>query len=364
MNVEILTISDIHFGYSENAKSLLSQLEGVFMQKVIDLRPNMIAVVGDLIDKKLTLNSSVSHDLQAFATKLILICNKFKIHLRFIQGTYSHDLDQLKNFEALTNNYFKIIYSAKSEEILIDDKNILRCLYIPEEYPKNKNDFYEPFFRNKYDVVFMHGTIKSLSFMNQQILSEKHIHSAPIFDEAELTSISDGPVLCGHIHTPQNYKNKIYYNGSFTRFHFNETEDKGFLHTTMNLDTKEYKVNFIVNTMALKYKTIDISLLKNSFDNTENMLQYIDELQRTNDFVKIKNVDSDELITQLMKKKYDDSSVKIEKAKVDLEKERDNTFDFILEKTLRIEEEVQKFIEITEGKNIELDRIIKILNGD
>src|SRR5699024_6265551 len=74
------------------------------------------------------------------------------------------------------------------------------------------------------------------------------------------------PIVGGHIHTGDTYKNKIFYTGSFSRFNFGEPEKKGFVNYTYDTVTKEYEVKHIENTLAPEYVTVKLQDLDGSLE--------------------------------------------------------------------------------------------------
>lgn len=355
-NFITISVSDIHFG-AKDSTILLHELDETFIKtvdKMIPMGLDLVVINGDLIHKKLNFNSKTTRELISFMERLANTCTRNNVFLRIVQGTYSHDIDQLRNFEFLNDNHLvKIIYKVESEEIKDH-----RMLFIPEEYMKNQKEFYKEFFdagqKDPYDMIFLHGTFKFVAFSSQQSLSEKHISTAPIFDEKQFIDMCHGPILAGHIHVPQNYKNRIYYGGSYTRTSYGEEQPKGFLLSLYNKDENKFMVKFIENKLAPTYNTFDLSNIKE-----ENLLDHISELRYKYDNVRIKNVPKTNLLKQIDTKNMNlDVMVKKDKTEIEV----DSKWEFITNGDMLLNNELQEYIKIKIGKIIPLDVINGILN--
>ena len=97
-----------------------------------------------------------------------------------IQGTKSHDLNQLqifKHYEDDEDLDFRIIETVQDEEILG-----LKVLYVPEEYPENSDEYYSAYKQNKYNIMFAHTTFDFVAQPGQIEISKKDTHTAPGYD--------------------------------------------------------------------------------------------------------------------------------------------------------------------------------------
>lgn len=356
-NFITIEVSDIHFG-AKDSTVLLNELDEYFIttvDRMIPLGLDLVVINGDLIDKKLNFNSKTTRELISFMERLANTCRTDNIYLRIIQGTYFHDINQLKNFEFLTDDHLiKIMYNVEVD--VIKDHKIL---FIPEEYMKDQKEFYKEYmeegYSDPYDFIFLHGTFKFSAFTSQQSMSEKHISTAPIFDEKVFMEICKGPVLAGHIHVGQNYKNKIYYAGSFSRTSHGEEQPKGFLLSMYNKDSGRFSVKFIENKAAPTYNTFDMGDIED-----DKLLDRISELRSKYDNVRIKNVAKTDLLKQLDTKNMNlDVMVKKDKEEIEVNEE----WKFITNGEMLLDHELQEFIRIKNGKTISIEVINEILNG-
>jgi DNA repair exonuclease SbcCD nuclease subunit len=265
--MKTLVISDIHFGGPPSDR-LYFELQEVFL-KYLETNAHevdLVVVNGDLFHSKLNLNELPAKLLLRFVDQLTVLCAERDVKLRFLRGTKSHDYNQMENFRHLeTVNHFdfRIINKVEAEEIIPG----VQILWVPEEYMQNQQEFYAPFVEGitddtKYDMIFFHGTFDFASFPGQIQESERDITGAPVFSFKEWSEYAFGPIIGGHIHAKQDYKNKVYYCGSFTRWCYGETDSKGFLEVNYNIETLESEVFFIENELAPVFTTIDLNTIK------------------------------------------------------------------------------------------------------
>lgn len=294
----VVAFGDVHF--KEEADFLKYQLDEIFIKYILENKDNifLIECTGDYFDKRLKSDSRGYILAIQFFYELYQICMENKIYLRIIRGTYNHDNNQQLAFKMLENKYFKQINTVTEEDV-----EGLKLLHIPEDYVLNFKEYYKQEIFDKednyYDMIFFHGLIKSQSFSNSTIESERPYKSQPILNENDLIRICKGVCLGGHIHCRNNYKEKIYYTGSFTRMGFGEEEDKGFISCSYCKEVlpkaikrndnefsdyiateyipPRYKVSYINNTLAPKYTSIDLEKESVNINNVENFILTLEE---------------------------------------------------------------------------------------
>lgn len=255
-NIGILWLGDIHMGIA-HTPHLYEELMAIVPKTIEEKGQNIKAViiVGDYFEKELV--GSHKYYATKFFAELARICNEKGLALRMVKGTPSHDHNQLNGFFANTNTLlpdlnFKIINTVETENLFGLD-----ILYIPEEQLKDQDEYYAPFKVNKYDVIAGHGTWDFAPKAAFQLgNNDPDKLASPVFLTKEWDHvIPKGFTVFGHIHSGNWYKNKYFYTSSFSRWKFGEEERKGFLYSETNLETKEYKVEFIENTLAPTYIT-------------------------------------------------------------------------------------------------------------
>ena len=156
MIIKGVSINDIHFGIRDS-KRVYEELQ-IVKDFLNNNEVDMLTLNGDYFDCKLSVGDPATFYAVAFFDELIKIVREKKIIFRVLQGTKSHDLNQLqifKHYEEDLSLDFRIIETAESEE-LFDGQ--FKVLYIPEEYPENCDEYYSEYKKEKYNILFMHGT--------------------------------------------------------------------------------------------------------------------------------------------------------------------------------------------------------------
>ena len=249
--ITIAEIADIHFGASSSMTiKLYENLIKNFINKLKECVPDIIAVCGDLFDQKLALTTDESTYASLFIHKLKETFPNTLIIL--VQGTKSHDLNQLDSFKGLISDKFRI-YTTVTE----DYYKGFRFLVIPEEYYPDKS-VYDKYFKTseKYDWCFFHGLF---SFAGSYALQTGNKFNKICFTVEDFKDCVLGKVVGGHIHDPIESGN-VQYCGSFERWKHGEEKPKGFRIHKYDEKTKKVILDeFIENVDAQKYITIPFS---------------------------------------------------------------------------------------------------------
>lgn len=361
--MRLVNISDIHIGKKDDMR-LKEELE-IFFDYLKDTENiDMITISGDLFDRVLTANEYGTTLALEFIQRLIDLYIP-EIDIRIIKGTRSHDfnqLDILKVFKEKAGSHFKIIEKNEVEVF-----NGYKILYLPEEYPTDYDDFYKENLLGVedkvYDFIIGHGMIDFIAFTGYEDDSENRVHGTPTHKADDLIRVTKGPIIFGHIHEKQEYKDKIYYTGSYSRYSFDTPSEKGFMVFDIDDDDpSKSKMTFIENTKAPTYAVLDIDKL--NLEGIDDHVKYIKELSDKYDFVKIKTGNKANLdIARSLTEK--DSSIKVQS--VNKEKETikvDPKYEYILKKELPLNETIRKFMNEEYDKDIDLDFISKVISED
>ena len=258
-NISWLSFSDSHHGakpYDEMYREFYTENGLIPTLNELITEPGFLGVflTGDYYDKKLDLNDSKAKLASQIFLEIYETCKLHNKYFIVLRGTYSHDFSQLDNFSFLQNTYNKFHLVNTAKVLTLSDVN-MTILCIPEEYMNDQEAFYSKFFKpkSKYNLIIGHGLFKYNSFQDNE--AERSMANMPIFDEKELMKISD-IIIFGHVHTAISYKNKLYYNGSYSRLCFGEEEPKGFWAFEYNTKTRKHDAIFIENTLAPTYSTL------------------------------------------------------------------------------------------------------------
>lgn len=361
----ILAISDIHFGATKHDEHLYQELEEVFISYINENKDSidLIIICGDTADREVGMNEKAGRLMSKFILTINNISLEHGIPFFIFKGTMSHDFNQLENFRKLEllNPNFKIFNTVTKEKLDIGCEEPLKLLIIPEEYVENPDEYYNEYFDEMYDFIFVHGTFDFAGYVAKLSTSEKSIKGAPTFNSKQFSEMAYGCTIAGHVHTSMN-DNNVFYCGSFSRFSFGEEEDKGFFDILYNIeDSEDLELTFVVNELAPTYVTIQFDDLPNDI---EEKSKYIKKLKESYDYIRIKSKNGidDETDLQVLKEfSSNDSSIKMEVTKRQETKE-DHKFDFILERKLDMPETIQKFQLVKFGRDVNLEKIKKVIN--
>ena len=384
-------IADIHFG-SSDPERLYNELRANFLNILKGKRIDLVVIGGDTFHNVISMNTITSRYILLFMEKLIKLCKKYRIpHIRIIQGTMSHDNNQLNVFKMYENDPdidFKIILTL-TEELLPEG---IKVLYVPEEYLllSDQKEYYSKYLLNKkyYDMIFGHGTFSESRFTIKKQESEIDMSSAPVFDSKYFVTACNGPIYFGHIHKKMTIREHIYYPGSFSRFCHGEENKKGWYLSIYNTSTSKYVHEFVVNDLAPRYVTKQITL--NEFDDIYEEVLTKQSIQ-TYDFIRLKIMIDNETEDVIMKKatikelSNPIKNLKIEFiSKEDKKKELEEkiitdayesgytenytSFNGLMQylygetKELKHEEKIQKFISKKYSKNVPIEIIKDVLD--
>jgi hypothetical protein len=377
-----ISISDVHHG-AKSHESMREEFyaEGGFFDVLDATLPEEdfigVAVTGDWFDKKLDMNDPRAKLGVSVMVDILNRCIQYDKHLVVIRGTYSHDLNQLNVFEEFGALYEKFHLVNTVREIKFGP---LRTLCIPEEYPQDSDEYYADWFSKKYDLILGHGFFDFNCFDSND--AERNIPQMPVFEADVICKLAPLTIF-GHDHTHKDYKNKIFYNGSFSRLCHNEETPKGFIYAEW--DRKNPSVHLMENALAPRYITVvlDVIVKRAKIDvNFEELVKLIERTKvKANAYdLKVKVTDyftkEHKVTVELVKNHFlNQPGYRIESGRLNVlrdsenviedsdEGEGDTTYDFLFEPT-NIVDKVLKFIEVKhEGQyNLTRDQVAQSIS--
>lgn len=250
----IAVISDIHIGVPHiSAKTFKAQLQAHFL----DVLDNMaildgIFILGDILHTAISMNSEYAEVFHWFIDNVYKIARLRKATVVIIRGTLSHDCGQLAQIKHYENNMDFVdfrIYDTIEEITLWDN---YKALVLPDVRVKDLKDvgkyLNEP---GKYDMILGHGMIEQMQYVQQE--TENMPTKTYVYDVKKLVKASKGPVLFGHVHQYQHYKNHFYYVGPFTLLERGGI-DAGFAVVGIcDEDRTKFKVEHYINPDSAAY---------------------------------------------------------------------------------------------------------------
>lgn len=343
-------ISDLHFGtvdpsteYKILNEQFLNYLE---MMNVLDI----VSINGDIFDHKFMASSDAIIYAINFIQRLIDICRRKHSTIILINGTASHDSEQLKLFTSfLSFCDMRIIF--ETQFIYVKGKKIL-C--IPEMYNMGEK-YYNKFlvYDGLYDACYMHGTFKgAIAGKNERDLNSTR---EPVFDIEDFGNCK-GPIIAGHVHIHNCYKKDFYYCGSPIRYRYGEEEPKGFIILLHNIKSRKYLVHF-EEIKSFRYDTINLDDMINS--DPRFIVDYIKKLNNEGiDHIRIiitKNSKNIEILKNFYRNRSDikiETRFEDEKIKQELEdmNSQYKQYDYLFDNNLTPQQKLVEYINQQEGK--------------
>ena len=271
-------IADLHFPVSNIGPEMqFSILDEQFIQKINNLpKLDLVTVLGDLYDHKVLASSDAALYASMFIGKVIEICKRKNATLIIIQGTLSHDSNQLKLYYHYMHDPsidVRIVTRVQFEYV----KN-MKILCIPELYGVEES-LYKHFLSGSgfYDMALMHGTIQGAVFGD-------NVGTGRLFRIEDFMNCR-GPILSGHVHKPDCFNHDFYYCGSPYAWSFADDHRKGFILCALNLDTFKYYIDW-EEIKSFVYQTITIDEIVNH--DPQTTITYIDKLKANGiDYIRI-----------------------------------------------------------------------------
>jgi hypothetical protein len=377
-----LLIADQHFGAGDTDHLVLEHISSLLEYMDSLKKIDYMIILGDYFDHKMYLNDSDAWAAFKIMEEIISRIKKNEAKLRIVYGTASHENNQYNIFNTLfrdTTLDVRVIKTVEEEQLFEG----LKVLYLPEEYIYNKNEYYNDYFTKlgEYDYVFGHGII-------QEVMTDACRHTSketkrakvPVFSSAELKRLVKGEVYFGHYHINSTVDDIIHYVGSFSRWKFGETDDKGFY--IVSKDDDGFHNKFIINSYAEKYD--DIYFYENDpiYSNEDELVKRLSNISDQigtgiYDNVKLRfqipeNYDGTQFLITFLKSKYEyNSKVKIEVTQLKETKKRkqeketleeNSKYNIIFDKSIPIEEKIKSYIEMEFDKKIETADICECLD--
>lgn len=366
--VKIVSISDIHMGVLD-PRYMYAQLKQQFVDRLINLDFDVLAICGDIFDAKyMSNNPIISYTLQ-LVDDIVNLCISKQATLILLAGTLSHDNNQLSLFYHYLGNPsidIRIVETIKFELV-----KGMRVLCIPELYGIPEEEYKKVLFDSGYyDLVLMHGTLRG-SFKGSEVATLNSNH-APVFSLRAFENCG-GIVLAGHYHTPGCYEEYMYYNGSPLRFAFGQEETKGFLVTLYNKHTRRHYTELIPIDSYI-YNTITIDHLMN--EDPKKIIEYIKHEKETKgiDFIRIKYSNPGENMNVVLNYFRNTNTVKFketgkkEKQQQQIDEavmKQNEQYSYILDDNISGYDKFVKYVNQNEGYDfITVDELVSILEGD
>jgi len=339
MKYKISVTADWHWGCKDDNRLFYDEFP-LYMEHLRTDKPDAIVICGDWYHRILKLTESPSKYSFNAMYQLNEYSINHKVPLVVLKGTKTHDNNQLNNLSRINNPYFKIINTVTVDELLPG----LRVLYVPEEYIED--GYYDKYFNveeDYYDIVFGHGMFDFAGFNKDS--KERQLKNAPTFKSVIFNKISR-VTLFGHVHNRQQ-NNNIYYVGSFSANSFDEIGDRGWL--TLDIDEEDVKVQYMNNTKAPKYTTINIDNIPGETD-IEKM-NMLNEIRDDYDYIRIISYSKD---TEGLKALTASTNIKVQVKQQTETKQVPEEYRFVLDDTIDLNEKIQRYAKLQFGVDLDM----------
>ena len=225
-------ITDTHFGYKGNNKTILSEHLEYFNKIVFPyiLTNNIKNVfhLGDLFDNRNSIDIFVVNEVKK---QFIDFFERNKINLYIITGNhdvYYKNTNEVNSLNMFSSEYIKIYYEGINE-LNLENYKIALIPWINQPLDVS----------SQYDLIFGHFEFRHFH-LNKSIISESGLESGNFSKFARL-------VLSGHYHL-KSQKENVFYLGSPYQLNWN---DFNTLHGFYSI--QDNKLKFIENNFSTKF---------------------------------------------------------------------------------------------------------------
>lgn len=228
---------------------------------------DILFINGDFFDTLVIFDSHGFDPIYDLILRLFKMCDQHKVALRIMRGTWTHDRNQIRRFNAFYRNShstfdFRIVETIDFESIVVRNRT-LRFMYVPDDLPFKSSDDIVAVINDKLvelgwnyvDYGCMHGFFE---FTYPKGVSQEN---TIVFREDQFPFIRK-LINVGHVHHYGNSGN-VFSNGSFDRLCHGEEEIKGCIKVLDYPD--HYTAQFVEN----KYAEIFDTLFFSETDTTE-----------------------------------------------------------------------------------------------
>lgn len=259
--IKYLTISDIHFYSDSNETAHIVKSADIFFDHYTDKSRftdlDVLFIAGDIFDYYRDSKHVDVFTVLLWMQRVMSFCVKYRIKLRILEGTPSHDHKQSRNFAPLAEGYGDSLDYAYYETLAIEKMDDLgiSVLYVPDEWAGSaaacQAQVQELLERNgleKVTIACMHGMF---DFQIPDLGEHPLKHDTQWYlDRVEAF------INIGHDHGLATY-DRVLVQGSFDRMAHGEEGKKGGI--VCYLDALQgNRFEFIENKHARIFKTITL----------------------------------------------------------------------------------------------------------
>lgn len=242
-----------------DTESLIRKSKKVIGDNPDFVKCDLLAIPGDFFDQLVYFNDPDTYLVKRFVRYILKMCKKHDVSVKIVEGTPSHDAKQSRIFEEENESIGARLYYGKTLEIEYDEVLDMHTMYVPDQLGdpltvyESACDLLRKHGLDKVDLIILHGQFR------YQFPDLKKI---PCHDDELWGELTRTVIFAGHVHKQSQSPNgKVLVAGSFDRMVHGEEGPKGYYNVTFHQDGN-HEINWIENTEAFIFKTIDIRYLK------------------------------------------------------------------------------------------------------
>lgn len=264
-SINIMSVSDIHLGHPRTpTQHIADNFRIAFPDNAETAKLDLLNIAGDLWDRLMQLPEDEVYIARSLLVYILLICEKYDIILRILEGTPRHDRKQSKMVQELVDMLglkldYKYMDGCQIEWI---ERLQIHVLYIEDEYRHDPAETLAEVKRlmsermiTQVDFASMHGQFEHQLPDVENARRKCHV-------AREYLALVRYAIFIGHDHhysefTLPEFTSIILAHGSFDRTAQGEEEPKG--HIRLLLDRKgNMHRTFVENKLAQDYRTLEV----------------------------------------------------------------------------------------------------------
>lgn len=250
--------SDVHLCHPQTpTEHILANLRHAFPDNEETAKLDLILLGGDLFDAGVAYADGYIPLIEEWALSHLLLCAKYNIVFRVLEGTRSHDRNQSTMFLKLVKQHAIPIDILYIDKVWVEKHERLgiSILYVPDFTTIDEQTMWE-----KVEAAMLEAGVEQVDYVN---LHGAFSYQMPAIPDVQLTchrmerflKITKQYLFSGHIHLPSVYE-RIYCNGSFDRLNHGEQEPKGHWRFNVPMSGKD-EIVFVENARAKRFDTVD-----------------------------------------------------------------------------------------------------------
>lgn len=273
MQLNIFASSDWHLGHSKvPTRHVLEGIAHYLLDPEFLKSIDYCLISGDIFDKLLMYNADEVRLINGFFTSFFRMCNTYKVKVRILKGTTSHDRDQPRTLvrinDDLTHESCDLIYVETLD--IIKEEEGFYALYIPDNWGSSQDCWRQV--KEKMSLLGIDHVHMASTHGYWEHLIPKGVKEIDCHNNSDYKEIVKWFIDNGHVHN-MAIEDIIYNNGGWDAYRSDEQGKKGGFLFTVDTETDYCSAKFIENKKA--YKRIDLDISELDFDDARKAIKEI-----------------------------------------------------------------------------------------